>query len=45
MLGNYKRAALINTGQYELEQYWEYAQRMAENFNLRYEEIQGVWGG
>jgi Protein of unknown function (DUF1638) len=41
MLGNYKRLALINTGQYELERYREYAQRTAEKFGLRYEEIEG----
>jgi hypothetical protein len=41
MLANYKRLALINTGQYELEHYREYAQHMAERFNLRYEEIEG----
>jgi hypothetical protein len=41
MLGNYKRLALINTGQYELENYREYARRTAERFGLRYEEIEG----
>ncbi len=41
MLANYKRLALINTGQYELEHYREYSQRMAERFGLRYEEIEG----
>jgi hypothetical protein len=41
MLGNYKRLALINTGQYELETYREYARRTAERFGLRYEEIEG----
>ena len=41
MLANYKRLALINTGQYELEHYREYARRTAERFNLRYEEIPG----
>ena len=41
MMGNYKRLALINTGQYELEKYREYAQRTAERFGLRYEEIEG----
>jgi hypothetical protein len=41
MLGNYKRLALINTGQYELERYREYARRTAERFGLRYEEIEG----
>ena len=41
MMANYKRLALINTGQYELEKYREYAQRIAEQFGLRYEEIEG----
>ena len=41
MLGNYKRLALINTGQYELENYRDYARRTAERFGLRYEEIEG----
>jgi hypothetical protein len=41
MLANYKRLALINTGQYELERYREYARRTAERFGLRYEEIEG----
>ena len=41
MLNNYTRLALINTGQYELERYREYARRTAERFGLRYEEIEG----
>ena len=41
MMGNYKRLALINTGQYELEKYREYARRTAEQFGLWYEEIKG----
>ena len=41
MLHNYTRLALVNTGQYELERYREYARRTAERFNLRYEEIDG----
>jgi len=41
MLANYKRLALIDTGQYELERYREYARRAAERFNLRFEEIEG----
>jgi hypothetical protein len=41
MLANYKRLALINTGQYELENYRDYARRTAERFGLRYEEIEG----
>jgi hypothetical protein len=41
MMGNYRRLALINTGQYELEKYREYARNTAEKFGLRYEEIEG----
>jgi hypothetical protein len=41
MLANYKRLALINTGQYELEKYREYARSTAARFGLRYEEIEG----
>jgi hypothetical protein len=44
MLANYKRLALINTGQYELERYRDYARRTAERFGLRYEEIEGSDG-
>jgi len=41
MLANYKRLALINTGQYELERYRAYAKGEAERLGLRYEEIEG----
>jgi hypothetical protein len=41
MLANYKRLALINTGQYDLDRYRDYTRRTAERFNLRYEEIEG----
>jgi hypothetical protein len=41
MMGNYKRLALINTGQYEMDRYREYTRRTAEQFGLRYEEIEG----
>lgn len=41
MFANYKRLALINTGQYELERYRDYSRRTAERFGLRYEEIEG----
>ncbi|MCS7178324.1 MAG: DUF1638 domain-containing protein [Anaerolineae bacterium] len=41
ILAHYTRLALINTGQYELEKYREYARRTAEQFGLRYEEIPG----
>jgi len=41
MLKNYTRLAFINTGQYEIERYREYARKTAEQFNLRFEEIDG----
>jgi Protein of unknown function (DUF1638) len=41
MLANYKRLALINTGQYKLDGYREIAKRIAEQFGLQYEEIEG----
>ncbi len=41
MLAHYKRLALINTGQYELERYRAYAREEADRFGLRYEEIEG----
>jgi hypothetical protein len=41
MMGNYRRLALINTGQYELEKYREYTRHTAEKFGLRFEEIEG----
>lgn len=41
MMGNYKRLALINTGQYEIEKFREYTKNTAGKFNLAYEEIPG----
>ncbi|MEI7848332.1 MAG: DUF1638 domain-containing protein [Chloroflexota bacterium] len=41
MLKNYKRLAFINTGQYEIERFREYARKTAEAFDLRFEEIEG----
>jgi len=41
MMANYKRLALINTGNYDIDRYRDYACRTAERFNLRYEEIEG----
>jgi hypothetical protein len=41
LLKNYKRLAFINTGQYEIEHYQAYARQTAEQFNLRFEEIEG----
>jgi 8-oxo-dGTP pyrophosphatase MutT (NUDIX family) len=42
MMANYKRLALINTGQYEIEKYRAYARETAERFGLRFEEIPGA---
>lgn len=45
MMKNYRRLALINTGQHEdLDRYREYARQTAERFDLRYEEIKGSNG-
>jgi hypothetical protein len=41
MLANYKRVALINTGNYRMNQYRDFARGMAEIFELRFEEIPG----
>jgi hypothetical protein len=41
MLKNYRRLAFINTGQYEIERFREYAEKTAESFGLRFEEIEG----
>jgi hypothetical protein len=41
MLKNYTRLGFINTGQYEIERYRDYARNTADKFNLRFEEIQG----
>ena len=41
MLKNYKRLGFINTGQYEIERYRTYARDKAEEFGLRFEEIEG----
>lgn len=40
-LKNYTRLAFINTGDYNLDAYREYARRASEKFDLRYEEIDG----
>jgi hypothetical protein len=40
-LKNYTRLAFINTGDYDLERYRDYARRNSEKFGLRYEEIDG----
>lgn len=42
MMGKYERLALINTGQYGLEKYREYARNTAEKFGLRFEEVPGT---
>lgn len=41
MMGKYKRLALINTGQHELEKFRAYAQQKAKQFKLSYQEIEG----
>jgi hypothetical protein len=41
MLKHYKRVCFINTGGGDLERYHAYARRMADRFNLRYEEVDG----
>lgn len=41
LLKNYKRLALINTGQYKIESYREYTRSKADEFELRFEEIDG----
>ena len=41
MMRNYKRLALINTGQHDMDHYRQYARETAERFELRYEEIDG----
>lgn len=41
LLKNYKRLAFINTGQYEIEKYRAYSKKIAEEFELRFEEIEG----
>ena len=38
---NYTRLALINTGNYELDKYRDYARKLAEFFDLTYEELPG----
>ena len=41
MLKNYRRLAFINTGQYEIERFRDYARETAQAFNLNFEEIDG----
>ena len=41
MLANYTRLALINTGNYRMDDYREYAREMARFLELRFEEIPG----
>ncbi len=41
MLKNYKRLGFINTGEYEIERYRNYAREAAERYGLRFEEIPG----
>ena len=41
LLKNYTRLGFINTGQYEIEHYRDYARKTADQFGLRFEEIDG----
>jgi hypothetical protein len=41
ILANYTRVALIDTGNHDMEKYREYAKKMAEFFDLTFEEIAG----
>jgi hypothetical protein len=41
ILKNYTRLGFVNTGQYEIERYRQYARKTAEQFSLRFEEIEG----
>jgi hypothetical protein len=41
VIANYTRLALINTGNYDVEKYRSYAQKQADFFGLKYEEIPG----
>jgi hypothetical protein len=42
MLRHYTRLAFINTGAYQQEEFADYARRTAEEFGLRFEEIDGA---
>ncbi len=44
MLKHYTRLVYIDTGQLNQETYRAYAQKTAEHFNLRYEEVEGSTG-
>ena len=41
MFGNYTRIALIDTGNYRLEDYRDFARAMADFLSLRFDEIAG----
>lgn len=41
VLKHYTRIALIDTGQYDLDRYRDYSRRVAELYDLRFEEIPG----
>jgi len=41
LLKNYKRLAFINTGNYKIERYRETSKRIAKEFDLNFEEIEG----
>ncbi len=38
---HYTRIVFINTGDYDIDHYREYAQKAAETFDLKFEEIEG----
>jgi hypothetical protein len=42
MLRHYTRLAFINTGAYQSEEFRDYARRTAQEFGLRFEEIDGA---
>jgi len=42
MLKNYTRLAYIDTGHQDQDRYQDYARRIADKFELRYEEIEGA---
>jgi hypothetical protein len=41
MLANYTRVLLINTGNYRMDEYREFARKMADLFELSFEEVEG----
>ncbi len=41
MLANYTRVLLIDTGNYRMEEYRDFARKMADEFGLSFEEVKG----